>query len=453
MIQTFTLRQKVRQLFIILLPILITQITLFAMNFFDTTMSGHASKEDLAGVAIGSSIWVPVNTGLTGILLAVTPIVAQLIGARKNEQIPFKVIQAIYLSLAISAVVILGGAIGLDPLLAGMELEFEVQQVAKHYLIAIAYGIVPLFVYTVLRSFIDAHGFTRITMMITLFSLPVNIFFNYVLIFGKMGLPRLGGVGAGYASAITYWVILLITLYFIGRKGPLSELHIFQRWFKLSLNAWKELLRTGIPIGFAIFFETAIFAGVTLLMSQYNTITIAAHQAAMNFLSFLYMIPLSISMGLTILIGFEVGAKRYQDARQYSFLGLGMAIALAVLCSVGLLIFSEQVAGFYTADEAVLALAQQFLVYVMFFQFSDAVGAPIQGALRGYKDVNFPLIMALISYWVVGLPLGYVLAAFTALEAFGYWIGLITGVCIGAIGLLLRLVRIQRKRAASANPA
>lgn len=453
MIQTFTLRQKVRQLFIILLPILITQITLFAMSFFDTTMSGHASKEDLAGVAIGSSIWVPVNTGLTGILLAVTPIVAQLIGAGKNERIPFKIIQALYLSFAISAVIIFAGAVGLDPLLGGMNLEPEVYHVAKHYLIAIAFGIVPLFAYTVLRSFIDAHGFTRVTMIITLISLPVNVLLNYVLIFGKLGLPRLGGVGAGYASAITYWVILLITVYVIGRKEPFSKLRIFHRFYKLSLEVWKELLKIGIPIGFAIFFETAIFAGVTLLMSQYNTITIAAHQAAMNFASFLYMIPLSISMGLTILIGFEVGAKRYQDARQYSFLGIGMAVALAALCSVGLFIFSEQVAGFYTADEAVLALAQQFLVYAMFFQFSDAVGAPIQGALRGYKDVNFTLIMAFVSYWVVGLPLGYTLAAFTALEAFGYWIGLITGVGIGATGLLMRLVRIQRKRAASANKA
>lgn len=453
MIQTFTLRQKVRQLFIILLPILITQITLFAMSFFDTTMSGHASKEDLAGVAIGSSIWIPVNTGLTGILLAVTPIVAQLIGAGKNERIPFKIIQALYLSFAISAVIIFAGAVGLDPLLGGMNLEPEVYHVAKHYLIAIAFGIVPLFAYTVLRSFIDAHGFTRVTMIITLISLPVNVLLNYVLIFGKLGLPRLGGVGAGYASAITYWVILLITVYVIGRKEPFSKLRIFHRFYKLSLEVWKELLKIGIPIGFAIFFETAIFAGVTLLMSQYNTITIAAHQAAMNFASFLYMIPLSISMGLTILIGFEVGAKRYQDARQYSFLGIGMAVALAALCSIGLFIFSKQVAGFYTADEAVLALAQQFLVYAMFFQFSDAVGAPIQGALRGYKDVNFTLIMAFVSYWVVGLPLGYTLAAFTALEAFGYWIGLITGVGIGATGLLMRLVRIQRKRAASANKA
>jgi multidrug resistance protein, MATE family len=268
---------------------------------------------------------------------------------------------------------------------------------------------------------------------------------NYLLIFGKFGFPRLGGVGAGVASAITYWCITLISLYVVHRVQPFTEYRMFSRMFRVSLPAWKELLRLGVPIGFSIFFEVSIFAAVTLLMSQFNTVTIAAHQAAMNFASFIYMVPLSISMSLTIVVGFEVGAKRFRDARQYSFLGIGIALMMASLFAVGLFLFSQQVAGFYTTDPDVLQLTQHFLMYSILFLLSDAVAAPIQGILRGYKDVTVPFVAALVSYWVIGLPLGYLLANYTSLAAFGYWIGLIAGLAAGAVFLFGRLLLMQRR--------
>lgn len=443
--QTHSLKQKMRQFLIILLPILITQIALYAMNFFDTVMSGQSSANDLAGVAIGSSLWSPIFTGLNGILLSFTPIVAQLIGAGRKDQVPFKVIQGLYLSLAIALVVILGGALLIDPILNGMALDPPVQAIAHDYLVALGFGIVPLFAHTVLRCFMDALGQTRITMLIMLISLPINIGLNYLLIFGKWGFPRMGGVGAGYATAITYWCIAFISVWVISRVQPFSAYHVFSRWYRINLPAWKEPLKIGIPIGFAIFFETSIFAAVTLLMSEYDTVTIAAHQAALNFASFLYMVPMSIAMGLTIAVGFEIGAKRWKDARQYSYLGLGIAVMMAIICAVGLILFNEQVAHLYTNDPTVFELTKQFLSYAIFFQLSDAIAAPIQGALRGYKDVNVTFFVALISYWMIGLPSGYLLAKFTTFEAFGYWIGLITGLAVGAVFLLGRLIRMQRQ--------
>ncbi|CAJ1000794.1 MATE family multidrug resistance protein [Brevibacillus aydinogluensis] len=445
MYQTHTLQEKLRQFLSVLLPILVSQLALFSMTFFDTIMSGHAGPVDLAGVAIGSSIWVPIQSGLTGILLAVTPMVAQLVGAMRKDQVPFTVIQALYLSVVIGVAVILCGALVLEPILNSMSLETDVREIARRYLIALSFGIVPMFVYTVLRCFIDALGMTRVTMIITLISLPINVALNYLLIFGKFGFPRLGGVGAGVASAITYWCITLISLYVVHRVQPFTEYRMFSRMFRVSLPAWKELLRLGVPIGFSIFFEVSIFAAVTLLMSQFNTVTIAAHQAAMNFASFIYMVPLSISMSLTIVVGFEVGAKRFRDARQYSFLGIGIALMMASLFAVGLFLFSQQVAGFYTTDPDVLQLTQHFLMYSILFLLSDAVAAPIQGILRGYKDVTVPFVAALVSYWVIGLPLGYLLANYTSLAAFGYWIGLIAGLAAGAVFLFGRLLLMQRR--------
>lgn len=437
--------QKIKQLTMILLPILISQLSLSAMTFFDTTMSGHAGAVDLAGVAIGANIWMPVFTGLNGVLYAVVPMVSQLLGARKKENIPFVVIQGIYLSLAIGIFVLLCGSVSVTAILNLMGIEPEVLRIALGFLKGIACGVVPFFIYVVLRSFIDALGYTRVTMIITLMAVPINVTLNYLLIFGNFGFPRLGGIGAGYASAITYWCITFISLYVIHRLEPFRQYGIFRNFYPVSLKAWKEQLRIGIPIGFAIFCETSIFAVVSLLMSQFNTATIAAHQAALNFASLVYMLPLSISMALTILVGFEAGAKRPKDARQYSYLGLGSALLLGTACAVLLLLFNGQVAQLYTTDAQVLLLAKEFLVYAAFFQLSDAVGAPIQGILRGYKDVKVTFILAIVSYWIVGLPLGYYLAKYSTLGPFGYWLGQIIGLAFGAVFLFARLLRVQKK--------
>lgn len=451
MVETYSLSGKWRQFLTVLLPILISQLALFSMTFFDTIMSGHASPIDLAGVAIGSSLWAPVQAGLTGILMAVMPMIAQMVGADNKKQVPFTVMQAMYMAVVIAVAVILLGALVLNPVLNMMGLEPDVRQIAFDYLVALSFGIIPLFLYTVFRCFIDALGQTRVTMVITLISLPINVVMNYVLIFGKFGFPRLGGVGAGYATAITFWCILLISLYVVKRVQPFVEFGLFTEFYRISLSAGRELLKLGLPIGFSIFFEVSIFAAVTLLMSEYSTITIAAHQAAINFASFIYMVPMSISMALTILVGFEVGAKRYKDAKQYSYLGIGSALLLALLFAVVLYVYNEQVAGFYTTDKEVLRLTQTFLMYSILFLISDAVAAPIQGVLRGYKDVTVPFVVALVSYWVIGLPLGYVLAQYTSFMAYGYWIGLITGLAAGAVFLFGRLLRLQKRMITEAH--
>lgn len=417
------------------------------MNFFDTIMSGRAGAGDLAGVAIGSSLWVPVFTGLSGILLAITPIVSQYIGAKQEERVSFSVLQGIYLSVALSVIILIGGSLLINPILLMMELNDHVREVAKGYLIGLSFGILPLFIYSVFRSFIDALGQTRTTMFITLMSLPINIFFNYVLIFGKFGFPKLGGIGAGYASAITYWFILVITLFFILKVRPFRTFALFKHWYGVSIKTWIEQLRIGVPIGFSIFFEVSIFAAVTLLMSAFSTETIAAHQAAINFASLLYMIPLSISMALTIAVGFEVGGKRYLDAKHYSYIGIGFAVGMALLSAFILFFFNDKIAGWYTSDETVFDLIKIFLIYAVFFQLSDAIAAPIQGALRGYKDVNITLLMSLISYWIIGLPSGYLLAQYTSFGPYGYWIGLSTGLLVAAITLFLRLRHLQNKKA------
>lgn len=445
MIKTDSKKAKLCQLMVILIPILITQVGMYSMNFFDTMMSGHYSAKDLAGVAIGSSLWVPISTGLTGILIAITPIVAQLIGAKKEKEVSVSVIQGVYVAIIMAFLVLLVGSFLLNPILNGMELEKKVHSIAHDYLIAISFGAFPLFIYNALRSFIDALGKTRVSMLIILSALPINAALNYLLIYGKLGFPELGGVGTGYATALTYWIMLLFSIMIVYKQKPFSHYQIFRGLRFISLRKMGEILLMGIPIGFSIFFETSIFSAVTLFMSEFDTITIASHQIAMNFSSLLYMIPLSISMTLTILVGFEMGAKRYQDAKQYSWIGVLVAVTMAIFSGLIILLLRTEVAALYSKDLQVIELSIQFLLYALFFQLSDAIQAPIQGSLRGYKDVNVTFVMSLLSYWVIGLPLGYTLAKFTNLGPFGYWIGLIVGLAVGAICLSSRLLYIQKK--------
>ncbi|MFB4329497.1 MATE family efflux transporter [Paenibacillus sp. CR_12] len=448
---TTTTRGKLKQFAIILIPILVTQLALSAITFFDTNMSGKFSSVDLAGVAIATSIWIPVQTGLSGILMGITPIVSQLVGGRQEQKVAYQVNQALWLSVLLAIVVLAIGYAVVPSILAAMNLEPEVRRIASHFLATISIGIIPLFAYTVLRSFIDALGQTKISMVITLITLPVNVGLNALLIYGYWGFPRLGGVGAGLASAITYWTVLAIAIVIIHRNHPFSPFGIFRQLRGVSLSAWKGLLKIGLPIGISIFLETAVFAAVTLLMSSFDTATIAAHQAALNFATTLYMLPLSICMSLTILVGFEAGSGRMKDAWKYAKLGIGTAVILSLITAVVLFMAGRQVAGLYSNEPEVVALIQHFLLFAIFFQISDAIATPTQGALRGYKDVNVAFMLAFLSFWVIGLPVGYVLANYTDWQAFGYWIGLITGLGVGAALMLMRLVKVQRKFAGQAK--
>lgn len=445
MYETSSIKEKLKLFSTILIPILITQVTMNLMTFFNTVMSGRAGASDLAGVAIGSSLWVPIFTGINGILIAIVPIVAHLIGEKANKEVPQKIQQGIYLAICLALAVVIIGSIVLDPILKQMSLDPKVYHTAKHYLIALGTGIVPLFIFNTLRNFMDALGKTRISMIIILISLPINIFFNYILIFGKFGVPALGGIGAGIASAITYWLVCFIAIGIVYKMYPFREYKIFSGWIKPSIKVWLGQLKIGIPIGFAIFFETSIFAAITLFMSAYSTYTIAAHQAAINFASLLYMIPLSVGMALTIAIGFEVGGKRYMDARTYGYIGIYSGLLIALLTGSILFIFKDFVANLYSNNPEVINLIKQFIYFAIVFQIADALAAPIQGSLRGYKDVNMTLVFAFVSYWLIGLPSGWFFANYTALEPFGYWVGLIIGLTCGAAALLFRLLHLQRK--------
>src|SRR5690606_38000320 len=345
---------------------------MFSMVFFNTILTGRFNSSDLAGVAIGSSIWNPIFTGISAILLAVSPIAAQRFGQKKGNEVATVVSSGIYVSFIIGFVVILAGVAFLNPLLTMMNLPENVHQTAHDYLVGLSFGIIPLFVFNVLRSFIYALGITRVVMFILLVSVPINLLLNYVLIFGAWGFPSFGGGGAGLATSITYWIIVGITAFIIMTKEPFTSYKVFVGLRGFTIKESKELLKIGIPMGLSTFFETSMFAVVTILISKFSVTTVAAYQSALNIVSFLYMYPVGCSMALGVLIGSEGRGERYLDAKIYSLLGIALSMLIALVTGLLVILFRFEVAGLYSTETAVITLTAQFLIYALFFQVSDA---------------------------------------------------------------------------------
>ncbi len=443
--RTYSKSQKLRQLFMVLIPICVTQLAIVSTGFFNTVMAGQVSEQDLAGVAAGVNLFYPPFVALLGIVSGLTPTISQLYGADKVKKIPNIVRQAFYWSLLLSLAFMGLGYLLVPGIIGLMNLEPKVAQVMEGYLVAVSFGIVPVFLAAVLRNFIDAHGMTRLTMIITLVTVPLNICLNYLFMYGVWGFPALGGVGAGVGSAITWTLSLLLNVLVVCRMGIFDHYRLFSHLPAPDFREWRMQLSLGIPIGATIFCESSIFGLVGLLMSAYGTSVMAAHQAAFNYSSVVYVIPMSISMALAILVGFELGAKRPQDAWQYSSLGRWASLLLVGILVAILYTEREWVASLYTRDSSVHELLLVFIIYATAMQGADCINAPLQGTLRGCKDVRATFIMALVSFWLIGLPSGWLLAHQMGMGPYGYWTGLIAGVLAGALMLMVRLEKLKKK--------
>lgn len=437
-------RDRIRRLLSVMLPIIVTQLAIMGMNFFDVSMAGQAGNADLAGVAVSANLWVPVQTGVSGVLLAAMPLVANFLGAGERESISRVVRQGLILALGFSATVVSAIWLFAPGFISGPGLEAEVCRVAVGYMRGVAVGALPFFLMTPLRSLVDALGHTRVTMKIYLLALPVNALLNYALIFGKCGLPRLGGVGAGVATGLTFWILFILFAYVTARLEPFRGYRVLAPTGP-SLKWIKEYLRLGLPMGFAIVMETGIMCVVAVLIAPFGTVALAAHQAAMNLAGLVYMIPLSFSMALTILVGIEYGAGNFEGAHAYSRIGVQISVLIAFTYMLLELIFREQIARVYSSDVDVIAMIKHFLLYAVCWQAGDTVGVPIQGILRGYKEVKATFWTGMLAYWGICLPAGLFLDRAIGNGPFSYWQSFITGVFVTAILLSLRLRFLEKR--------
>ena len=442
--QTHNLQQRMRLFISIFLPILIYQLANFSASFVDTTMTGQYDTLHLAGVSMATSLWIPFFDLLIGIVSALVPIIGHHLGQGKKEKIASDFYQFIYLSLGLSLILFALVFVGAPLVLAHLGLEPLVEEVANNYLWYLALGIIPLLLFSTIRSLFDALGLTKLSMYLMLLLLPLNGTFNYALIYGAFGFPEMGGAGAGLGTSLAYWVLLFISL-LVAVKHP--KIRVYELWKirPLDKKGLIEGIRLGLPIGGTFFAEVVIFSVVGLVMAKFSSLIIASHQAAMNFSNLMYAFPMSISTSMSIIVSYEIGANRPDDVKKFCKLGRLTALCIAGFTFLFLYILRDRVAALYGSDTEFIRMTSVFLTYSLFFQLADTFAAPLQGILRGYKDTQVPFYLGLIAYWGVSLPLGLFLDHFTSLGPYGYWIGLIASLVTSGILFQWRLNKIQKK--------
>lgn len=431
---------------VLALPILVTQFCQAALGVVDAIMAGQVSALDLAAVAVGSGIWLPLFLLATGILIATTPLIGEVIGQNKQSDVPHIVQQSLWTAGVIG---ILGFIIvNLMPgVLNVMGVPDDIQPIAAQYLHGVSFGFPAMAVYAVLRSYCEALGRPEPVTIISIIGLLADIPLNYIFIHGLFGMPEMGGAGCGVATAIVLWitVILLASYTAFTKRQQIAETRFYRNFTAPNRLQITKLLKLGIPIGISIFFEASLFSLGAIIISPLGEIATASHQVALSVTGQLFMIPISVAMALTIMISNRYGEKNLLALRQVQATGLIWTILIAITCMLGIWLFRPQVAAAFTDDLAVRTQAMHLLIFALAYQLFDGWQVNVAGILRGMQDTTVPMWVTMFCYWIVALPLGIYLVRYTDVGAQGFWMALITGLFLASILLTLRL-RFQQKR-------
>ncbi|PKF60384.1 MATE family efflux transporter [Psychromonas sp. psych-6C06] len=440
--------QEITKILKLSMPLFIAQFAQTAMGFVDTIMAGGVSANDMAAVSIAASIWLPCILFGVGVLMALIPLTAQAHGANDLQEIPKTGQQGLYLALLLSIPIILilynaGTIVGY------MSIEPALKTITTQYLYAVLPAVPAFLLFQALRNYIEGLSLTKPAMVIGFAGLILNIPLNWIFVYGQFGMPALGGVGCGIATTLVYWFMLFALAAYVAITRKLQQFPLFKHFQRPYLKQIFSISALGLPVAVAMFFEVTIFAGIAVLVAPLGALVVASHQIAMNFSSMVFMLPMSIGSAVSIRVGFNLGQKNTRGAKVSTYSGLAIGLGLSAITALLTVIFKYEIATLYTDNEAVIQLAITLLLFAALYQCVDAIQVVAAGALRGYKEMTAIFTRTFIAYWVVGLPLGYLLAMtdylIPALGAKGFWIGITMGLTVAAVLLGQRLFVIQRK--------
>lgn len=437
-----------RATFALAWPLVIAQVAQNAINTTDVIMTGWLGPEYLATSTLASTFIMPFLVAGIGLVGAVAPLTAQARGARDIKSVRRIVRQGFWVAILTALVLVpiilqirtILGWLGQDPVLA-MRAE-EYTQIAA-WLLFPGLGII------VLRSLLSTFDAARVVLVITLGGVVVNFIGNYALMFGNFGMPRLELRGAAISTVITNIAMFLALLTYVLRHRRFRRFHVLVRFWKPDWVRFRQIFRLGLPIGLTILAEVSLFTAAALLMGRLGTDEVAAHAVALQCASLAFMVPMGIGMAATVRVGIAYGKRDRAGIGRAGWTGLALGTGFMMLSCVAFLTYAPAIVTVFldpTRPENLhaLGLAATFLVIAGVFQLVDGVQVVAAHALRGLSDAKIPMIVAIVGYWLVGLPIAYVLGLVAGWRGVGIWIGLAAGLAFVAVVLLARFALRER---------
>ncbi|MEM9298660.1 MAG: MATE family efflux transporter [Bacteroidota bacterium] len=429
--------------FLLAYPVMISQVGHMMVNVADSVMVGQLGALPLAGASLANVIFHLLMTFGIGISYAITPLVAAADGegntARASEILKNGFLLNIITGILLFGLVLIG-----SPVLFHLDQPQDVVTIAVPYLNIVTFSLIPLMVFQTFRQFAEGLSRTRQAMFIVIACNVINIGLNYLLIYGKAGFPELGLNGAGWASLISRIVLAVWMMsYIYFSKSFITFRNGFSIGF-YSKKLIKRLINIGLPAGLQFIFEVGAFGFAVIMIGWIGTKALAAHQIAVNLAAVSYMAASGLSAAATIRVGNQLGRKDVPTLRAAAFTLYGMVITFMLACALIFILGRYYLPSLYIRDVEVVQIASSLVVIAGFFQLSDGIQVVSLGALRGLEDVKVPTLLTFIAYWVIALPIGYLLGFKFDLGTEGIWYGLLIGLTIVAMVMSIRFNKLTK---------
>lgn len=443
-------RKYTREALILAVPVMLTQLGQVSVQLFDNIIVGNLlGAKALAAVSLGNAVFFSVFVFGLGISFAIPPLVSEAHAQKKHHRINSVFRHGFVLNIAVGLLLMLL-LLGFIPLLPFLNQPAEIIPDTQNYLFMMALSVLPFMAFQTLREVSEGLGYTVGVTVATIIANVVNIALNYILIKGLFGFPPMGVKGSAIATLIAR-VFMMILLYFILRKHETTRRYVIA--FTLKLNElrgkmFSRMLKLGLPTAFQMFFEVTAFAGAAFICGLVSATDIASHQIALSMASFTFNLCIGFSVASTVMVGRKMGEKNFVELRALGINNLKLSFIYMTVCGLFFIFGREVLPTFFTRKEdvEVIMLASQLLIIAALFQLSDGVQVTALGILRGIQDVKIPSILTFIAYWVITIPLGYILCVTLEMGAFGMWIALGLGLTISAVMLVVRFFRLSAKK-------
>ena len=410
----------------------------------DTVMVGQIGATPLAAASLAGVILHPVLLFGVGISYGITPLVAAADGEGDRERAA-TLLRHMFVISTVTGTLLFAGVLIIMPLLGYMDQPADVVELSLPYLGILTFSMIPFMVFQAARQFAEGLSKTRVAMVVILATNLINVILNYIFIYGKLGFPAMGLNGAGWASLIARVILAVWMVTYIYRGASFAPYKSAFSFRGYSAKFFRRILNIGVPAGIQYVFEVSAFAFAVVMMGWLGTAQLAAHQIAINLAAITYMAATGLSAAATIRVGNQWGLKDIPTLRTAAFSIYIMVILFMLTMAVVLIAGRSFFPALYINDVEVISISSQLLIIAAIFQLSDGVQVVGLGALRGLEDVKIPTLVTFISYWVIALPIGYLLVFTFRFGANGIWMGLLLGLTLTAIILTLRFNRLTKR--------